>query len=167
MDIFTVCSFRLARCPSSVDSGNRFIDSEFKHFQLTRGQKEIIGLPGVRFNSPSTVLSSTLGFEPSRSCAAAEERELAFGSCGLPTRLPARELLTELGLLDGTPLRGAGGMDWARVEICSAGNFSNVRGSTSSRFTGIPSDIRCCLRVRDLVQFTGCIGGVFDGSSVL
>lgn len=109
------------------------------------------------------------GFEPNRSCAAAEESELWFCNCGLglPARLPARELLTEPGLLDGKPLRGPGGVECGLVEICNAGSFSSALGSTSSRFIGMPSEIRCCRRVLDRVQFTGCIGGVFDGRSVL
>jgi hypothetical protein len=100
---------------------------------------------------------------PNLSCVVAEGRG-SFSGRGLPARLPGRELLTEPGI-DVTALLGPGGTDCALVEICNAGIFSTVRGSTSSRLIGMPSDIRCCLRVRDLVQLTGCTWGVAEGSS--
>lgn len=56
---------------------------------------------------------------------------------------------------------GPGGADMGRVVICSGGSAFPLAcgGSISSRLTGMPSEIRCCLRIRDLVQFGGFVAG--------
>jgi hypothetical protein len=110
-------------------------------------------VPEERFRSPSITALSKTGLGPNRRPFAAPPR--GFFS-GLPARLPTPE--------PGRERRGPGGAELGRVEICKAGIFSRVRGRTSSRLTGMPSDIKCCLLVRDRIQFTGCICGVEVGT---
>jgi len=109
-------------------------------------------VPGERFKSPLIFASSKVGLGPNRSPFVAAPRDLLSG---LPARLPTPE--------PGRDRRGPGGAELGRVEICKAGIFSSVRGRTSSRLMGIPSDIKCCLLVRDRTQFTSCICGVETG----
>lgn len=120
--------------------------------RLTSGAAYRQQVPGERFKSPLIVALSKTGLGPSRSLLVAASRDFFSG---LPARLPTPER--------GRGWRGPGGAELGRVEICKAGIFSRVRGRTSSRLIGIPSDIRCCLLVRDLIQFTGCICGVEAG----
>lgn len=77
------------------------------------------------------------------------------------TGVNALELRTDVRpLVDWVPLRGAGGADMGRVEICNVGKGLLLAwGSTSSRLTGMPSVIKCCLRIRERVQFGGCADG--------
>ena len=109
-------------------------------------------VPGERFKSPLIIALSKTGLGPNRSPFAAAPRDFLSG---LPARLRTPE--------PGRDWRGPGGAELGRVEICKAGIFSRVRGRTSSRLIGIPSDIKCCLLVRDRIQFTGCICGVEAG----
>ena len=118
-------------------------------FRVTYRQR----VPGERFKRPLIIALSKTGFGPNRSPFVAAPR--SFFS-GLPARLPILE--------PGRDLRGPGGAELGRVEISRAGIFSRVRGKTSSRLIGMPSDIKCCLLVRDLIQFTGCICGVKGGT---
>jgi len=95
---------------------------------------------------------SKRGLGPNRSPFVIAPRDFFSG---LPARLPTLE--------PGRDRRGPGGAERGRVEICKAGILSSVRGRTSSRLIGMPSDIKCCLLVRDRIQFTGCIWGVETG----
>lgn len=102
-------------------------------------------VPGERFKSPLMAALSKTGLGPNRSPFVVAPRDFS----GLPARLPTPE--------HGRDRRGPGGAELGRIDICKAGIFSRVRGRTSSRLIGIPSAIKCCLLVRDRIQFTGCI----------
>jgi len=117
-------------------------------FRVTYRQR----VPGERFKRPPIIVLSKIGLGPNRSSFATAPRNFFSG---LPARLPTLE--------PGRDWRGPGGAELGRIEISKAGIFSRVRGRTSSRLIGIPSDIKCCLLVRDRIQFTGCIGGVDAG----
>lgn len=47
-----------------------------------------------------------------------------------------------------------------RVEMCKVGSgLIPACGRTSSRFTGIPREIKCCRRMRERIQFGGWADG--------
>ena len=108
--------------------------------------------PGERFKSLLIPALSRTGLGPNRNPFEATPRGLLSG-------LPARLAIAE----PGRDCRGPGGAELGRVDICKAGIFSKVRGRTSSRLIGIPRAIKCCLLIRDRIQFTGCICGVERG----
>ena len=86
---------------------------------------------------------------------------------GVPGRDPTRELLWDAMVFWTGAVRGPGGADIGRVVISSVGSLPFALGKTSSRFTGMPNDMRCRLLIRDRVQLTGCIaGGVFGSKSL-
>ena len=123
-------------------------------------------VPGVSARSSPILRSSSCGLGPNPSCAAASFRE--FPGVTAPeagTGVPALELFTDVWPFVGRePLRETGGADVGLVEMmCKAGNgLPFACGRTSSRFTGMPRVIRCCLLIRERVQFGGCAnGGVF------
>lgn len=65
--------------------------------------------------------------------------------------------------------RCVGGVDEDRVVMVSVGIALPLPeyGFTSSRFTGMPRDMRCRLRIFDLVQFGGRSWGIVSWTSVL
>src|SRR5882757_6680995 len=76
------------------------------------------------------------------------------------TGVPARELVLDGGVLCSGPLRGPGGADIGRVDMWSGGRgLPFAWGSISSKFTGSPRAIKCCCRMRERVQFMGCMRG--------
>ena len=86
---------------------------------------------------------------------------LSWSSSGLGPKcdvagwgVPAREWLA----IDA--LRGGGGADIGLDVICNGGKgLPVVCGRISSRFTGIPSEMRCWRRIRDRFQLVGLIDG--------
>ena len=123
-------------------------------------------VPGVSARSSPILGSSSCGLGPNPSCATAPFRE--FPGVTAPeagTGVPALELFTDVWpFLGCEPFRETGGADTGLVEMmCKAGNGLLLAcGRTSSRFTGMPRVIRCCLLIRERVQFGGCAdGGVF------
>jgi hypothetical protein len=122
-------------------------------------------VPGVNARSSSILCSSSCGFGPNPNCATAPFREFPGvaapeAGTGVPALEPFRD---EWPFVTCDPLRETGGADTGLAAMCKAGKgLLFAFGRTSSRFTGMPKVIRCCLLIRERVQFGGCAdGGVF------
>jgi hypothetical protein len=112
-------------------------------------------MPGVSARSSPILCSSSCGLGPSPNCVMAPFREASgVGVAALELRRDVRPLV------GWAPLRGTGGADMGRVLMCSVGKALLLAwGRTSSRLTGMPSMIKCCLRIRERVQLGGCADG--------
>lgn len=111
----------------------------------------------MRSNSFFIFASSSSGLGPN-----CDVDGLPLGCLGVPGRgVPPREILEDPVVFpECGGLRELGGADIGRVDIWSGGRgFPLACGSTSSRFTGIPREMRCCRRIRERVQLGGLIGG--------
>ena len=157
--MFDVCIRKSARCRSSAGRGSNGNVSEIMLIMLTSSD---VGtryhLRGSKPISSLTFISSNSGLGPRPSWDTFDVPVRAEG-CGVPDR----EGWVEPGpLLGDRASRAEGGADWGLVLICKGGRGDfpfACGGRISSRLTGIPSEIRCCCRIRDRVQFGNLVGG--------